>query len=105
MLARRRSRLGKLSEADFAYGSVGLRGNPPTQGIRARAELTVVANPTACIHRRLTITLAAKFVCNLPRRPVAALPYVLALAPTAKSSPAPENFFSKTPSVIKATPF
>ena len=37
--------------------------------------------------------------------PVAALPYVLALAPTAESSPAPENFFSKTPSVRKATPF
>jgi hypothetical protein len=35
-------------------------------------------------------------------RPVAALPY---LAPTAESSPAPENFFSKTPSVRKATPF
>jgi hypothetical protein len=28
-------------------------------------------------------------------RPVAALPYVLALTPTAESSPAPENFFFK----------
>jgi hypothetical protein len=37
--------------------------------------------------------------------PVAALPYVLALAPTAEPSPAPENFFSKTSSVRKATPF
>jgi hypothetical protein len=38
-------------------------------------------------------------------RPVAALPYMLALAPTAESSPAPENFFSKTASVRKVTPF
>jgi hypothetical protein len=33
------------------------------------------------------------------------LPYALALAPPVESSPAPEIFFSKTPSVRKATPF
>jgi hypothetical protein len=34
-----------------------------------------------------------------------ALPSALAIAPRAESSPAPENFFSKTPSVGKATLF
>jgi hypothetical protein len=42
----------------------------------------------------------AKLSVHLPP-----LPYALALAPTAESSPAPENFFSKTVSVRKATPF
>src|SRR6516162_9703298 len=33
------------------------------------------------------------------------LPYALALAPTAESSPAPENFFAKTPSTERLLPF
>jgi hypothetical protein len=41
---------------------------------------------------------------SLNRRARELLP-PLALAPTAESSPAPENFFSKTVSVRKATPF
>jgi hypothetical protein len=38
-------------------------------------------------------------------RPVAALPYVLALAPTAESSPAPENFFQKRLPLERLPPF
>jgi hypothetical protein len=37
--------------------------------------------------------------------PVAALPYVLALAPTAEPSPAPENFFQKRPPSERLPPF
>jgi hypothetical protein len=33
------------------------------------------------------------------------LPYALALAPSAESFPAPENFFAKASFVRKATPF
>jgi hypothetical protein len=37
--------------------------------------------------------------------PVAALPYVLALAPTAESSPGTKKFFCKNVFHTKATPF
>ena len=40
-----------------------------------------------------------------PPLPLTALPYVLALAPTAESFPAPENFFSKTASAERPPPF
>jgi hypothetical protein len=51
------------------------------------------------------INTAAVSLNRRARELLPPLPYALALAPTAESSPAPEIFFSKPSSVKKATPF
>jgi hypothetical protein len=76
-----------LPDQDGQVLGVGLKCSEST-GVRGHR--AAGREPEACGVTTIPPALALLF-------PVAALLYVLALAPTAEPSPAPENFFQKTP--------